>query len=58
MARRKGSGCTTPEKVDAVPKKHWPRYAKRTGCKAVLPAPGMTDAYLLVERLVGPGGSE
>lgn len=29
MHFEKGSGCTTPEKVDAVLKKHWPRYAKR-----------------------------
>lgn len=71
----KGNGYTTPEKVDAVLKKHWPRYAKRVsptqfsikqmteavanakakraGCKATLPALGMTDARLLVERLPG-----
>ena len=68
-------GCTTPEKVDAALKKHWPRYAKRVSptqfsarqvrgavenakakrasCKAVLPAPGMTDVYLLVEKILG-----
>lgn len=73
MHFEKANGCTTPEKVDAALKKHWPRYAKRVSptqfssrqvrgavenakakrasCKAMLPAPGMTDAYLLVERL-------
>ncbi len=71
----KANGCTTPEKIDAVLKKHWPRYAKRVpptqfsvkqvrsavenakskraSCKAVLPAPGMTDVHLLVERILG-----
>lgn len=80
MHFEKGNGCTTPEKVDAALKKHWPRYAKRVsltqfstkqvteavanakakraGCKAALPAPGMTDAHLLVERLLAPGGGE
>lgn len=74
MHFEKGNGCTTPEKVDAALKKHWPRYAKRVtptqfstkqvqeaienakvkrvSCGDALPAPGMTDAYLLVERLV------
>ena len=73
MHFEKANGCTTPEKVDAALKKHWPRYAKRVSptqfsakqvrdavenartkrasCKAVMPAPGMTDAHLLVERL-------
>ena len=27
--------------------------AKRAGCKAAFPAPGMTDAHLLAERLLG-----
>ena len=27
--------------------------AKRAGCKSVFPDPGMTDAYLLADRLVG-----
>ena len=80
MHFEKANGCTTPEKVDAALKKHWPRYAKRVSptqfpakqvrsaienakakrasCKAVLPAPGMTDAHLLVERLLAPGGGE
>lgn len=75
MHFEKANGCTTPEKVDATLKKHWPRYAKRVpptqfpakqvrsaienakakraSCKAVLPAPGMTDAYLLVEEILG-----
>lgn len=29
MHFEKANGCTTPEKVDAALKKHWPRYAKR-----------------------------
>lgn len=75
MHFEKANGCTTPEKVDAALKKHWPRYAKRVSptqfpakqvrsaienakakrasCKAVLPASGMTDAYLLVEKVLG-----
>ena len=27
--------------------------AKRASCKAALPAPGMTDAYPLVEKILG-----
>lgn len=27
--------------------------AKRASCRAVLPAPGMTDAYLLIEKVLG-----
>ncbi len=75
MHFEKVNGCTTPEKVDAALKKHWPRYAKRmsptqfsakqvraaienaktkrASCKAALPAPGMTDAHLLVEKILG-----
>ena len=74
MHFEKGNGCTTPEKVDAALRKHWPRYdkrvsltqfsarqvrdaienakAKRAGCKTSLPAAGMTDAHLLVEKLL------
>ena len=29
MHFEKANGCATPEKIDAVLKKHWPRYAKR-----------------------------
>ena len=28
---------------------------KRASCKSIVPAPGMTDAHLLMERLVGEG---
>lgn len=74
MHFEKANGCTTPEKVDATLKKHWPRYAKRVSptwfsaeqvrgaienakakrasCRAALPAPGMTDVYLLVDKLL------
>lgn len=80
MHFEKGNGCTTPEKVDATLKRHWPRYAKRVsstqfgakqvrgaivnarmkraGCKAALLASGMTDAHLLVERLIASDGGE
>ena len=74
MHYEKGNCCTTPEKVDAALKKHWPRYskrvsqtqfsveqvrgaienakAKRRSCASVFPACGMTDAHLLVDRLL------
>lgn len=74
MHFERGSGCTTPQKVDATLKRYWPRYdkrvsathfsldeikaavdaarTKRTGCQNTMPAPGMTDAHLLVERLI------
>ena len=74
MHFERGSGCTTPQKVDATLKRYWPRYDKRvsatrfsldeiktavdaartrrTGCHNTMPAPGMTDAHLLVERLI------
>ena len=74
MHFERGNGCTTPQKVDAALKRHWPRYGKRvsatrfsldevklaievartkrTGCQDAIPAPGMTDAHLLVGRLI------
>lgn len=74
MHFERGSGCTTPQKIDATLKRYWPRYdkrvnatrfsldevkaavkaarMKRAGCQDVIPASGMTDIYLLVERLI------
>lgn len=31
MHFERGGGCTTPQKVDAVLKRHMPRYSKRIG---------------------------